>query len=192
MADLTLYFDPICPWAWRTFLWLREVRKERPLEIDWKLFSLKQINREDTPADASDVQIQEPHRALAMARRVGGNEAVERLYVALGQTRHERRENLSNVSVIEAAFEEAGLDRSLVRQALDDPSIYAAAAADHRESVQSYDAFGVPWLVLTGQRFGFLGPIISEVPQGQAALELWEHTAWFLAQPSFYEIKRSR
>ena len=127
-----------------------------------------------------------------MARRSGGNEAVERLYVALGQARHERRENLSNESVIEAAFEQAGLDRSLVRRALDDQSIYEEAAADHRESVQSYDAFGVPWLVLNGQRFGFLGPIISEVPQGQAALDLWEHTAWFLAQPSFYEIKRSR
>jgi len=50
----------------------------------------------------------------------------------------------------------------------------------------------VPWLVLDGQNFGFYGPVVDEVPQGAAALELWSHMSWLLTQPYVYEIKRER
>ena len=45
MANLTGYFDPLCTWAWRGFLWLREVRKVRPVEWQLKLFSLREVHR---------------------------------------------------------------------------------------------------------------------------------------------------
>ena len=41
---LTFYFDPLCPWAWLTSLWIREVRRLRPLEVEWKFFSLAGVN----------------------------------------------------------------------------------------------------------------------------------------------------
>src|ERR671934_68679 len=59
-------------------------------------------------------------------------------------------------------------------------------------AVEKFGAFGVPWLVLEGQSFGLFGPVISEVPQGEAALQLWEHVSWLLAQPYFFELKRAR
>ena len=30
-------FDPICPWAFQASLWIREVVKVRPLNIEWGL-----------------------------------------------------------------------------------------------------------------------------------------------------------
>ena len=192
MADLKFYFDPACPWAWRTALWVREVQQMRPLQVQWKLFSLTEIHRGDDVPAAEQPPTDPVMRALVQARRQGGNEAVERLYLALGRARHERRENLKNEGVVEAALEEAGLPRSLLRQALDDPSTEQEALAEHRESVEEFGAFGVPWLILGSRSFGLFGPVISEVPRGDAALALWDHVAWLLEQPHFYELKRER
>jgi hypothetical protein len=89
-------------------------------------------------------------------------------------------------------LEEAGLPRTLLQQALDDPSTEHEALAEHREAVERLGAFGVPWLVLEGQSLGLFGPVISEVPQGEAALRMWEHVSWLLAQPYFFELKRAR
>ena len=43
-AKVDFYFDPVCPWAWRTSLWIREVAKVRPINIHWKFLSLEYIN----------------------------------------------------------------------------------------------------------------------------------------------------
>jgi len=64
--------------------------------------------------------------------------------------------------------------------------------ADHREAVERFQAYGVPWLVLEGQEFGFNGPIITDAPGGETAGELWDHMSWVLTQPYFYEFKRER
>ena len=192
MPTLTFYTDPLCPWAWRTALWAIEVRKMRQLTIDWKLFSLTEVHRSaDTPAEdqpPTDITL----RTLIQARRVGGNDAVERLYLALGRARHERRENLKSEDVLAAALEQAGLSVSLLADALGNPSTESDLLSEHRDSVERLGAFGVPWLVLDQRSFGLFGPVITEVPEGQAAAELWDHTAWFLTQPSFFELKRDR
>lgn len=192
MADLTFYFDPVCPWAWRTSLWIREVQKVQSLEVEWKVFSLSEMNRGNDPLAAEHAQSDAALRAIVAARRSAGNDAVDRLYLALGRARHDRRENLKDEGVIEAALEEAGLDRALLRQALDDPTTDEDVKKEHRGAVDKYDAFGVPWLVLGGQRIGFFGPVVSEVPSGDAAAELWHHTAWMIQQPYLYELKRER
>ena len=192
MAKLTFYFDPLCPWAWRTALWVHEVQKLHPLDVQWKVFSLRENHRGDDPLAVERVELDAALRVLVAARRVGGNEAVSRLYLALGHARHDGHEDLKDTAVIEAAVIEAGLDRSLVARALDDPSTDDEALAEHRQAVERVKAFGVPWLVLEDRDFGFYGPIITDVPSGKAALELWDHTAWFLTQPNFFEIKRDR
>ena len=39
------FFDPMCPWAYQTSLWIREVRRLTGLEINWRFFSLEEVNR---------------------------------------------------------------------------------------------------------------------------------------------------
>ena len=41
------FFDPMCPWAYRAYLWIREVRRQTDLDISWRFFSLEEVNRED-------------------------------------------------------------------------------------------------------------------------------------------------
>ena len=45
------YFDPLCPWCWRTALWLRDVARRHPISINWKLFSLMVVNHPEEYAD---------------------------------------------------------------------------------------------------------------------------------------------
>jgi predicted DsbA family dithiol-disulfide isomerase len=187
------HFDPACPLAWRTFLWIREARKIRPIDITWRLFSLEVVNRKEgvTPDYQKD-GTWAAERALALARRHYGNDAVERLYLTLGAARHGHGENIKDLDVIRAAAKQADLDPGIVDAALADDSTIQDVLADHEEAVQRYRAFGVPTIAIEGSHVGFYGPIIQNVPRGEDAGELWDYTAWALRQPNLFELKRDR
>ena len=46
-THINFHFDPLCPLAWRTFLWIRETRAVRPIDITWRFFSLEVVNRKE-------------------------------------------------------------------------------------------------------------------------------------------------
>ena len=39
------HFDVMCPWAYQASVWIRDVRAQRSVEVDWRFFSLDEINR---------------------------------------------------------------------------------------------------------------------------------------------------
>jgi len=192
-AKIDFHFDPLCPLAWRTALWAREVRNVRPLEITWRFFSLEVINRKEGATPNFQTDWSWPAlRTLALARRKGGNEAVEQLYLALGAAQHGRKESIREVEVIQAALKQAGLDPQWAEEALADEATKEEVLADHNEAVQRYRAFGVPTIAFEGSEAGFYGPIIREVPRGEEAGKWWDHLEWSLRQPNLFELKRDR
>lgn len=192
-THINFHFDPLCPLAWRTFLWILEARKVRPIDIAWKLFSLEVVNRKEgvTPDFQNDGSWA-AERTLALARRQGGNDAVERLYKTLGAAQHGRRESTKDIAVIQAAVKQADLDPGIVEAALADESTIQDVLADHKEAVSRYRAFGVPTIAIEGSDVGFYGPIIQFVPRGEDAGEMWDHIEWALQQPNLFELKRDR
>ncbi|HEY7060629.1 MAG TPA: DsbA family protein [Chloroflexota bacterium] len=190
--EVKLYFDPICPWAWRTSLWLREVRQVRPLELSWGFFSLAEINRAaGNPPRERHQQSSTPFRIMALARRQQGVAAVDRLYLAFGRAHHDQKQNIGQPDVIASVLDAAGFDRGLQDAALADDSLAEELAAEHA-ALAERGAFGVPTLEAPDAAGPLYGPIIDQVPTGEAAGELWDHTAWLLAQPHVYEFKRAR
>lgn len=189
-TELAFYFDPLCPWAWRASRWIREVQRQIPLRVEWKAFSLAEANGLENP----DTYI--PLRIIVLARREGGNEAAARLYEILGRVIHEQHVDIREPGVfrqaIRDALAEAGFDPSLLERAIDDPSTLDDLKTTHQQAVEEYGAYGVPWLVVGDCAFGFNGPVIDDVPQGEAALDLWQHLSWLIQQPYFYELKRNR
>lgn len=189
MTNVTFYFDPLCPWAWLTSLWAREVRDAGEIDIEWKFFSLAIVNELDADRNG-------PLRICAQARREGGNEAVDLAYLALGRMTHERRERYETLDELRQyarpALEEVGLDPDIVDRALADASTTDEIAREHGEAVEKYDAFGVPWIVLEDGTKGFFGPVIGERLRGEDAKRLWDNFVYVSSQPYLYELKRGR
>ena len=190
---IDFHFDPLCPLAWRTALWIREARKVRPVDVTWRFFSLEVVNRkEDVEPDFQNGSGWAGLRTLALSRRQGGNQAAEQVYLALGAAQHGRKESIREPEGVRAALQRAELDTTLVDAALADQSTIQDVLADHEEAVRRYHAFGVPTIAIEGLDVGFYGPIVHVVPRGEEAGELWDYTAWALHQPNLFELKRDR
>jgi predicted DsbA family dithiol-disulfide isomerase len=190
---IDFHFDPLCPLAWRTALWIREARALRPIDVRWRLFSLEVVNRkEGTVPDYVNGNGWTALRTLALARRQRGNEGIEKLYLALGNAQHGHKESIRQREGVEACAERAGFGAGFVDAALADESTIRDVLNDHEEAVKRYHAFGVPTIAIEGSNVGFYGPIIHTVPHGEEAAELWDYTAWALRQPNLFELKRDR
>ena len=90
------WFDPLCPWAWMTSRWMREVEKVRDVEVTWHVMSLAVLNEARTsgrlprPMD----EAWGPVRVVNAAARAHGDDVVKPLYDALGTRLHpEARED---------------------------------------------------------------------------------------------------
>jgi len=190
---IQFHTDPACPLAWRTALWIREARQVRPIDVTWRFFSLEVVNRKEgvTPDYARDGSWV-AQRTMALVRHKYGKDAVERLYLALGNARHGRGEDIRGADGVRAAVKKTELDPALVDEALADETTIEDVLRDHQEAVSRYRAFGVPTIAIDGSDVGFYGPIIHEVPRGEEAGELWDYTAWALRQPNLFELKRDR
>ena len=165
----------------------------RPVEVQWRLFSLEEVNKGEGTVDWDGGRSAPVLRVLALVRKKHGQEAVDRLYDALGKARFEREETLNEPAVVEAALEAAGLDRGLRLAALADDKTRKEVEKEHAAIVEGHQAFGVPHIVLDGGKGpGMFGPVINPVPKGEEAGELWDRFVWLMRQPSFFEIKRSR
>ena len=46
VTAVDFYFDSMCPWAYQTSLWIKDVAAQTGLTVNWKFFSLEEINRE--------------------------------------------------------------------------------------------------------------------------------------------------
>ncbi len=192
-VSINFHFDPLCPLAWRTALWVREAHALRPIDIHWRLFSLEVVNRkEGVSPDYVDGYGWAALRTLALARRQRGNEGMEKLYLALGNAQHGRKESIRQRDVVDACAQQAGFGAGFVDAALADESTIQDVLSDHEEAVKRYHAFGVPTIAIEGSNVGFYGPIIHTVPHGQEAGELWDYTVWALRQPNLFELKRDR
>jgi predicted DsbA family dithiol-disulfide isomerase len=193
-TKVDFYFDPLCPWCWRTALWLRDVARRQPIIINWKLFSLTLVNHPEDYTNEQYLNWFQLGRLLVAAREHGGNEAVARLYMSLGEVIHgeQRREDLRTDAGIVECLKKAGLPESLHREALGNPETESALTAEHNAARERLGAFGVPTLALEGSEIAIFGPVVEPIPSGKEADTLWEHTKWLLQQPYVWEIKRER
>jgi predicted DsbA family dithiol-disulfide isomerase len=174
---------------------MRQVAKKRPVEVAWKLLSLAEINKSQEQDERHQIAHSKGfrmERLLLAARRHGGNAAIERLYMTLGEAHHGRKEDLDDDKVIAACLQQAGLPDSLYKDALADASTESDLLAEHNDVVERLHAFGVPTLVLEGSDVAIFGPIVEPIPQGEAGLDLWDHMLWNLQQPYLWELKRER
>jgi hypothetical protein len=200
-----VFFDPICPWAWATSRWLVVVGEQRPLPIAWRFIALRFVN-EGRDYAGFPPSYGELHAAgLAMlrlsaaAREVGGNDAVGRLYGALGQRVHGDRRYAEAQARDRGLFAEAvaaaGLPAALAGAADDDVHDDLLREETELALTRAGRDLGTPVVTFdpgTADEGSFFGPVIDHVPTGDAAVALFDTVVALARAPGFLELKRAR
>lgn len=190
---VAFHFDPMCPYAYQTSLWIREVRRLTGLTVDWRFFSLEEINREEGkkhPWEREWSYGWSPMRVGAWLRRTD-MALLDEWYVRQAGGLHERGEHTYTREGCTDIVRQMGLPDDTVDAALADPTTNEEVKADHDLVVGQFAGFGVPTLVFDGSRAIF-GPVVLPPPTGDAALRLWELTTGWLEFPGLFEIRKPK
>lgn len=204
MADIHFYFDPVCPFAWMTSKWVRQVQAQRDHTVDWRFISLRLLNSHIDYDAHFPPEYEAGHtaglrllRMAAATRASHGPAAIATLYAGLGAAIFDRapsdgREQRGTRAFVAPVLAAAGLPADLA-DALDDAGWDAQIQAETDEA-----------LALTGKDVGtpilhfepphgvaFFGPVISRLPGDAEAAELWDHVIALARFPGFAELKRS-
>jgi predicted DsbA family dithiol-disulfide isomerase len=190
--EATYYFDPACPFTWRTSRWLVSVAPERDVTVRWRAFSLSILNGDDTPEEyrpmmAASSRALRLVEALAADRR---NDDVAAFYTEIGNRTFEAGEMLTD-DIVVAAAEAAGVEDP--KRILDDASWDEAVRSSHDTAFSSAGPdIGSPVLAIEGAPRGVHGPIIDEVPAREEALVIWDAVVPLARSATFFEVKRGR
>jgi 2-hydroxychromene-2-carboxylate isomerase len=202
--DLNFYFDPVCPFAWMTSTWVRQVAAQRDYAVDWRFISLRLLNAHIDYATHFPPDYEAGHtaglRLLRVATRVRaehGREAVGPLYEAFGRHIFEVDRQPDPVTsgsreYVAPILTEVGLPASLA-DAVDDESADAEIRAETDEALTlTGKDVGTPILHFRPPKgLAFFGPVISRLPDEAQAVELWDHVIALAGFPGFAELKRS-
>ena len=187
------FFDPMCPWAYQTSIWIREVRDRTGLEVRWRFFSLEEINRTETqkhPWERDWSYGFGQMRVGALLRRQG-NAQVDRWYAEVGRAFHVEGLKTHDAEVHRQLLEQLGWDAALVDEALADPTTADEVRADHDFAVAEKAAWGVPTLVFPDGQALF-GPVVAPAVLGAEAERLWDLVMGWTDFPHLYELQRPK
>ncbi len=208
MAELNFYFAPVCPFAWMSSTWVRQVARLRSYDVEWKFVSLRQLNANvdyDTHFPPEYPAVHDAGlrmlRVAAAARAEHGSAAIGPLYEAFGAHIHdvakpaslqESNAALASPDRVEEILRDAGLPVALAK-ALQDESWDAELAAETAEATSlAGKDIGTPVIQVDPPHgMAFFGPVISRRPSDSEAVELWDAVLTLTRFPGFAELKRS-
>lgn len=201
---VTFYFDVSCPFCWVTSRWIKEVEKVRDIEVEWKPMSLSVLNegRDELPEDYKFMMQCNwtPARLFNAVFSQDGQEAVDKLYTALGTKVHNenRIDRHAHVDEPEHAFDElikealaeVGLPEERLAQALT-TEFDELMRENHAEAMKEVgNDVGTPVVKLND--VAFFGPVLTRIPRGEEAGKIFDGAVAVASYPYFFEIKRSR
>lgn len=199
MAEkVTFWFDTSCPYCWITSRWVKEVEKVRDVEVTWVPMSLAILNDgRDIPAEYADKMKANwgPARVFA-AVATEAPEKLDALYTAMGTRIHnegipEKRSDYGDYNgVIVDSLAEVGLDAAYAEVAETEQWDESLKKFHQSAMDEVGDDVGTPVIKLGDT--AFFGPVLTRIPRGEEAGEIFDASVKLASYPHFYEIKRSR
>lgn len=188
------WFDPACPFCWITSRWLVRVAGHRDLSIEWSPISLLMKNgtREGEPYFAEVTASHGMLRTVEALRADGHADRIGALYTELGRALHVEGTGVD----LRALLTGLGLDDAFAAAADDDAHDAAIRASMDQGLALVGDAVGTPIIAVArpdgGDRIGLFGPVITELPDVEGSLRLWDGFLAMVATDGFFELKRTR
>ena len=196
-TQLAFHFDVICPWAYQTSLWMREVRDRQGLEVDWRFFSLEEINRPEGKKHPWEREWSYGWSMMRIGALLKREDPVlnDAWYLRSGTALHVEGRKPHRPEVARDLLVEMDLDPGLVDLALADESTHDDVRNDH-DQVVSMGGWGVPTLVFPGAEDDdsrkIFGPVLIDPPTGEAADRLWNLVLGWLEFPHLFEMQRPK
>ncbi|MEQ1699276.1 MAG: DsbA family protein [Ilumatobacteraceae bacterium] len=191
-STVDFHFDVMCPFAYQTSLWMRSVRDQLGLTVNWRFFSLEEVNRVEGkkhPWEREWSYGWSMMRIGALLRRTD-MAWLDAWYARAGKALHEDGHKPHEPAVARHLLEEIGLDPALVDQAIADPTTHDEVLAEHRRVIDG-GGYGVPTLIFPdGQTF--FGPVLLDPPTGDAAVRLWNAVIAWREFPHLFELQRPK
>lgn len=193
-TPVRFWLDPLCPFCWTTSLWLRKVAPHRDLDISWQPISLLVKNELTEESSWFDVATRAfaMQRVMESVRSSEGEASVGEYYLELGRRIH--HDHSTDFDIADA-LRSAGLPESHA-SAFDDEAFDAEVMRRHHEGLALVgNDVGTPIISIPGHdggEVGIFGPVITEIPDLDASLELWDAMVTLVQRPEFFELKRSR
>ena len=194
VTTVDFHFDVMCPWAYQTSKWMRDVRDQLDLTINWRFFSLEEINRREGkkhPWERDWSYGWSMMRIGALLRRASMAD-LDRWYERAGRALHEEGHKPHDPDVARHLLTELGMDPGLVDESIADSSTHDEVKAEHDKVVDA-GGYGVPTLFFPEMGDDCLfGPVLIDPPSGDAALRLWATVTGWLEFPHLFELQRPK
>ena len=191
-ASIDFHVDVMCPYAYQTSLWIRDVRDRTGLEVNWRFFGLEEINRQKGkkhPWEREWSYGWSMMRIGALLRRRSMAD-LDAWYARAGRALHVDGHKPHEKAVARHLLEELGLDPDLVDRAIADPTTGDEVLSEHQRVVDA-GGYGVPTMFFPDGQCLF-GPVLIDPPTGEAALRLWDAVVAWTEFPHLYELQRPK
>ncbi|MEE2854775.1 MAG: DsbA family protein [Actinomycetota bacterium] len=189
---VTLWLDPVCPYSWNTARWLRAVAEKTGLAIDWHLMSLAVLNegRELSPAQQAHMRdSRQIGWLMAAIARDHGDAGWNAAYFAFGERHFDRSEPVSGDLVAQVLM--AAGARGAEAAAVSDASLDDFIRTQHEEGQKALGETGGSPILRIGDHT-FFGPVLTGLPDSDAATALFDAIATLAAIPQFAQLQRPR
>lgn len=189
---VTLWLDPVCPFSWNTARWLRAVTEATGLSIDWQLMSLAVLNegRELPPAQEARMRdSRQIGRLLAAVAGEHGAQGWAAAYFAFGERYFDRSEPVS-ANLVAQVLMAVGA-RGATAAAVSDASLDDLILTQHEAGQRALGETGGSPILRIGEHT-FFGPVLTALPDAQAATAVFDAVATLAATPQFAQLQRPR
>lgn len=186
------HFDIMCPYAFQTSWWIREVRDLAGVEVRWRFFSLEEINHTEGKKHPWERPWSYGWSMMRIGARLRRDDPalLDTWYATAGRALHVEGRKSHEPEVARGLLAEMGLDPGVLDEAIDDPTTHDEVKADH-DAVVVAGGWGVPVLGFDDGTHLF-GPVLVDPPTGDRALRLWELVCGWREFPQVWELQRPK
>lgn len=206
--EITCFFDFLCPWAYQSSLWLRDVcrainqERDELCMIRWRFFSLEQEHKRYGPDwNIWQDSVESPQSKgllpflAGAAASLQAETGLDRFYAAAGKLWHEQNQPIWSLSTILKAAQLADLDSENIEASICDQQRAGAllqhVERDHRDAHERFHARGTPTVVFPNGRAVYLAML--PCPFSEKALLLFDALNTIVTEyPAVFEMKHPR